>query len=323
MVFNSVSLNKFIHSISPPVLLEWRRAIKEHLLHDIAQTSQIPWSPSYGMRKSRMISQVFSDKRIMELFRSRDHLPSRYGYGIDERCVEYPWLLSRLSPNVKYILDAGSVLNHDFILRDSFFGNRKLHLLTSAPEQNCFWHKGISYIYDDLRHIPTRDDFYDAVVCLSTLEHIGCDNMAYTNEAVYSTSHIDDIEVTIRELRRVLKPGGTLFLSVPFGCYRHFGTFQQFDSALLSRATQSFGDFHKHTETFYQYSSEGWQIATASDCAECRYVEWLTESRLLRQPQSQIPVEPDWAAAARAVACVELVKPFTAAKPVNFEPSPA
>jgi len=36
----------------------------------------------------------------------------------------------------------------------------------------------------------------------------------------------------------VLKPGGSLFLTVPFGIYRHFGTFQQFDRKLLSRVVE-------------------------------------------------------------------------------------
>jgi ubiquinone/menaquinone biosynthesis C-methylase UbiE len=315
-VFSSIAFKRFARSVSPPILFEWRKAIKKDVLHHFRKNGRIPWSTGYGMHKSRMISQVLNDSATMELFRSRRRLPFRYGYGIDERCIEYPWLLSRLEPNLKCILDAGSVLNHDFILSNSCFSSRRLHLLTSAPEQNCFWHKGISYIYDDLRRIPIRDDFYDAVVCVSTLEHVGCDNTAYTAEAVYSTSHLDDIEVVIRELRRVLKPGGTLLLSVPFGSYRHFRTFQQFDGSLLLRATKSFGDFSKHAETFYRYSSEGWQIATSSDCAECKYVQWLAESRLATPEQGRIPVEPDLAAAARAVACVELVKPTSTLEPV-------
>ena len=291
---------------------EWRKSKKQDGLHEFTKNGRIPWSTGYGLHKSQVISQVLTDSTLMKLFRSGDRLPCNYGYAIDERCVEYPWLLSRLLANHKCILDAGSVLNHSFILSSPIFDNRKLHLLTSAPEQNCFWHRGISYIYDDLRHIPIRDDFYDAVVCLSTLEHVGCDNTAYTAEEIYSISHPNDIELAVQELRRVLRPGGTLFLTVPFGRYRHFGTFQQFDNALLLRVTKSFGLSSRHTESFYRYSSEGWQIATASDCAECKYVEWLAESRLVKQKQRSIPVEPDRAAAARAVACIELVKPTAA-----------
>jgi hypothetical protein len=36
----------------------------------------------------------------------------------------------------------------------------------------------------------------------------------------------------MKELRRVLKPKGRLFLTVPYGIHRDYGLFQQFDHAL-------------------------------------------------------------------------------------------
>lgn len=303
---------KIIKALLPPIIFDVKRAItKGSILNDFMTNGRIPWSPGYTIYKGQMISQALGDGTL-ELFRSGDALPSKYGYGVDERCVEYPWLFSHLSADANYILDAGSILNHDFIISHSFFNSRKLHLLTSAPEQNCFWQKSISYIFADLRNIPMRDNYYDAIICLSTLEHVGCDNTAYTAERVYSARGPNDIESVMQELRRVLKPGGSLFLSVPFGSYRNFGTFQQFDRALLSHAAHAFGEASKHIETFYRYSMEGWQIAEASQCMECKYVEWIAESWLRHQMPSPIPVEPDLAAAARAVACVQLAKPYTA-----------
>ena len=68
--------------------------------------------------------------------------------------------------------------------------------------------------------------------------------------------------------------------------------------ALLSRAAEAFGEANKHIETFYRYSMEGWQVAAASERAECEYVEWIAESWLRHQMPSPIPKEPDLAAAA-------------------------
>lgn len=49
----------------------------------------------------------------------------------------------------------------------------------------------------DIRSIPVEDDRYDAVLCSQVL------------------AHIPDSLATLRELRRVLKPGGTLLLTAP------------------------------------------------------------------------------------------------------------
>jgi hypothetical protein len=91
---------------------------------------------------------------------------------------EYSWLLAHLQSGPEIFLDAGSALNHAFILEQPVLEKKKLHILTLAPESNCFWQKGISYLYHDLRSIPIRDGYYDAIVGLSTLEHVGCDKYA-------------------------------------------------------------------------------------------------------------------------------------------------
>ena len=120
-------------------------------------------------------------------------------------------------------MDAGSALNHDYILEHPIFEKKKLHILTLAPEANCFWKRGVSYLFEDLRNIPTRDSSYDTIVCLSTLEHVGCDNTWYSGQTVHRERHSEDFVIAMQELSRVLKPGGRLFLTVPFGSHRHFG----------------------------------------------------------------------------------------------------
>ena len=55
-----------------------------------------------------------------------------------------------------------------------------------------------TYLVEPDEPFPIRDDSYDTAVCLNTLEH------------VY------DPKFVIREIRRVLKPDGTVFITVPF-----------------------------------------------------------------------------------------------------------
>ena len=164
----------------------------------------------------------------------------------------------------------------------------------------------MSYMFSDLRDIPIRDGYYDTIVCLSTLEHIGCDNTVYTQNEIHRENRPDDFVHAMRELRRILKAEGSLLLTVPFGRYRHFGEFQQFDQALLSCAIDAFGCIREVCSTFYRYTANGWNIATSRECADCEYVDWGLHPP--HDPVLQARKQPDGAAAARAVACVRIVK---------------
>ena len=50
--------------------------------------------------------------------------------------------------------------------------------------------------------------------------------------------------------------------------------------------------------TYYRYLPDGWHLSTAADCADCRYFN----IHATRQH------DPDYAAAARAVACIEATR---------------
>ena len=270
------------------------------------KAGRIPWGRGYDQAKTRFISEVLANPGLVEVFQKGCKLPEQFGVAFDERCVEYPWLLAHLKPGPERILDAGSTLNHAFILDHPVLREKKMHILTLSPENHSFWYKGVSYLYEDLRNIPIREGYYDTIACLSTLEHVGCDNRLYTHNEAYREDRAEDFALVMHELHRVLRIGGTLFLTMPFGVYRHFESFQQFDKKLLSRAVEAFGRASEVTESFYRYTPEGWQLADAADCAPCEYVEWITRPH--HQWPNPLPVEPDLAAGARAVACVQLIK---------------
>jgi SAM-dependent methyltransferase len=294
----------------PPIVVDAIRWLKNgdahKPLHQYLQSGRVPWSPGYATYKRQLITQSLADETLLERFRRCEPLPPDYGVGVDERCIEYPWLLAHLCDEAETLLDAGSTLNHDFILDHPVLQRKVIQILTLAPEANCFWQKGISYLFCDLRDILIRDSYYDIVACLSTLEHVGCDNTLYSRNDSDREHRPEDLDLVMHELRRVLKPGGTLLLTVPFGAYRHFNTFQQFDQKLLSRAIEAFGKASQVTTTFYRHTAEGWNLANTEDCAEGEYVEWIMKPPAERPRKFQL--QPDKAAAARAVACAQIVK---------------
>jgi SAM-dependent methyltransferase len=266
----------------------------------------IPWTRGYGQYRERVVREALASERLTDTFRSGGALPSGYGIGVDERCIEYPWLMANISSDRENCLDAGSALNHSFLIEHPVWNNKVLHIMTLAPERESYLSNGVSYLFGDLRDIPIRDGFYGTVACVSTLEHVGFDNATYTSDRKYHERRPDDFLVAIAELDRVLRPGGRLLITVPFGAHRDYGTFQQFDHHLLQRAIESVSKIEHVVERFYRYGSSGWELSRAEECGACEYAERALQPQPKKAPQPS--QEPDLAAAARAVACVEILK---------------
>jgi len=170
----------------PPIALDFlKRAKSRKDLQEFIRKGKVPWSPGYDVYRRQLIMRSLENHQLLDCLRGNHPLPAGYGLGIDERCIEYPWLLTHLNDESRRILDAGSTLNHDFILDHALFRQKFIHIFTLAPEGNCFWHKRISYLFGDLRDIPIRDGYYDTIACISTLEHVGFDNTYFSESQVH------------------------------------------------------------------------------------------------------------------------------------------
>ncbi len=267
---------------------------------------RLPFSPGYSPYRWGVIRQTINDAMLMGQFRQHQVLPAGYGQYLDERVVEYPWLLSRLEPAGNLLLDAGSTLNNLTLLDHTALKSYKKFIVTLAPESVCFWERSISYIFGDLRDLLFRDNYFDVIACISTLEHIGMDNtMIYTSDETFKEYVRDDYLSAVRELRRVLKPGGKCYLTVPFGQYQYDVFQQQFDAMMLERVKET---FHPTAviEFFYRYSAGGWNTATQAECSDCQYFN--VHKTKYFDKNSTLDFDADKAAAARAIAALELTK---------------
>jgi Asparagine synthase len=106
-----------------------------------------PWSPGYYSVKKQSICQAIDCK----LGKNGSPLPEKFGIGIDERVVEYPWIYSQLPNRPVKMLDAGSSLNHAFLIDRLPLDHMQLTIMTLAPEKRSFWSRSVSYVYGDLR----------------------------------------------------------------------------------------------------------------------------------------------------------------------------
>jgi SAM-dependent methyltransferase len=253
----------------------------------------VPWTQEYADAHQAFVTRALDDPVLLNLLKRGGDLPPGYGVRFDERVIEFPWLLSRTLGG--RVLDAGSTLNHPHVLVRLRPRLDDLDIVTLAPEPEAFPFMDVSYLFADLRSLPMRDATYDHVVCLSTLEHVGMDNSQYGDTSPRAADPEQERERAVRELARVLRPGGTLHLSVPFGAPDDFGWQRIFDAAALERVGAAFGADEVTTEVFL-YTAEGWRRSTPEQAAGARY----------RDHFSNPEPAPDGAVAARAVACLQL-----------------
>jgi SAM-dependent methyltransferase len=260
-----------------------------------------PWSYGYNDTRWQLIYDTIRSAALIDQF-SKGLIPEKFGIGFDERVAEYPWIFSKLhkTKNAK-ILDAGSTFNFSEIVEHNYFKEQELTIFTFYPEPINFVHKRISYVFGDLRAMPFKQNYFDQIVCQSTIEHVDMDNSIYgyyinknedKNKKSYEYLHVID------ELVRVLSKGGKLLLTFPFGKFEHHGFFQQFDAEMVEKIKEKLSIEGNCKDEYLQYSTNGWQYSNANNCAN-------SESY---NPHTGKGKGNDGAAHCRAVCCIEFIK---------------
>lgn len=184
--------------------------------------------------------------------------------GTDERVVEIPWVLSRLRTRAR-VLEVGYAFAEPAYLAGLVRAGVDLVGVDLAVRDLG----DIEVVQADARELPFEDNSFGQVVLVSTLEHIGADNTAYGLEA---ETDDDARRQALLELARVLRPDGSLLVTVPLGEPGDHGWFRQEDergwTALFARA----GYFVEEVEA-YELTAEGWRAAPSFDPTGVRYAE--------------------------------------------------
>jgi SAM-dependent methyltransferase len=287
-------MRHLIKQLTPPVVLSLLQDLRANQhISEFAKSGRHPFKPGYHEARWEL---TMNSIKSPERFARSGMLPERYGIRLDERVVEYPWFFSRLPAGSGKLLDAGSALNFQFFTE--LLKEKTVHIATLAPEANCYWQTGWSYLFADLRELPIRNSYYDCIACISTLEHVGANNERYTGvkEEIKASEHF----IALEELWRVLKPGGTLYLTVPFGKPTPLDWFKQFNSQMIQELIEQVRP-PEYSTTYYCYSPSGWNIGNEAEASRCEYTDpdaWFNADN----------VNPILPAAAGSVACLEMRK---------------
>lgn len=258
----------------------------------IWKIKKVPFSLGYSIIKERKIINAINDINEKLYFEEVE--------GIDERIVEYKWLFNELkNSSQKKILDAGSTLNFKYIL-EKIYKNNKIYIKTLYPENKNFSELGISYIYGDLRESFFLENYFDIIVCISTLEHVGLNNNLYSNVEINNITeetniNLDDHLKVIDQFKKILKNNGTFFLTIPFGKKMFLEHLQQFDEEGIKRIINQFNP-SKLDLKFAQYKNYIWSECKMNDCINNEIRTFSTKKSI------------DNAASARSVCLLKMIK---------------
>jgi SAM-dependent methyltransferase len=175
----------------------------------------------------------------------------------DERAIEIPWALARHAGE-RRVLDVGTANAEPAYVE----GLREL-----AAELVTVDLAEPADVIADVRSLPFEDGRFDLAFCISTLEHVGRDN------AVYGIEHArddDGHEAALRELHRVLAPGGRLLVSVPTGVREDFGWHLQRAPLEWIELYERCG-FVVFEDELYLHADDGWRAATLAEAEAARY----------------------------------------------------
>ena len=244
--------------------LVYRLLLRRPAEEEALRSGQLAMAASYESR-TQLVREVLESREFHEIELIEDKLKELAGDrreftmergeafapNTTERVVEIPWVLSRWRGEQR-VLDVGY----------AFASGVYLSALLALPapaihgvDMAAANVPGLVRTRADVRALPYRDQSFDLVICISTIEHIGRDNTHY---GLPQERDLAGDVATLRELERILVPGGRLLITVPFGRAEEHHWFVQYDPQRWRDLVAASGFWVQEQQPF-RLTDRGWE----------------------------------------------------------------
>ncbi len=173
-----------------------------------------------------------------------------------ERVVEYPFVFTNL-PTHGRILDIGCCGSQLTVA----LASRGFSVVGLDVNPYAFRHPNLRVTQGDVMSLPLHAESFTAVVAVSVIEHIGIGHYGDPSQEGGDT-------LAVREIYRVLSPGGRAVVTVPFGRAQTDEFQRVYDSARLAALLAPFAEWTCE----YARSTSG--LWTPCSKAEAASVDW-------------------------------------------------
>lgn len=174
-----------------------------------------------------------------------------------DRYVEYYFAINNLPRLPARVLDVGcSGSFFPLLLAGMGYSSygidvREYAILNKLKFDNFIFTKG------DMKKTNFTDNFFDCITAISTVEHIGVSGRYGVEEDAGGD------KIAMKEMKRVLKPGGVILLTIPFGRGKIIRPYNRiYDSTLMNRLVEGFKI--EKEEYFMEDQDDDWAACSKS-----------------------------------------------------------
>jgi len=134
---------------------------------------------------------------------------------LHSRCIEYPFAASNIG-DAKIILDVGTAKADKLWI--SWLDSLKIEVYATDYDELIYPVKNLKFRRSDIRKLDFHTNTFDKIMAVSVIEHIGLDNPQVLSKEKPKIEDDGDVKA-FKELLRILKPGGEIIMSLPFGIH--------------------------------------------------------------------------------------------------------